>query len=181
MSIRTHVWMVLPLVLAVGCASAPQRREERQAFEAQANATLQRMKIADPTLQVALDNAYGYVVFPTVGEVGAFLVGGAQGMGIVYEGGVPIGYARLRRAQVGPQLGGESFAQIILIQDRATMDRLRSGNLDLTAGAQATALGSGVGAYTQFENGTSVIVDSERGALIGAHVGGQQISFEPLV
>lgn len=175
-------WIALPVaaLLFAACASVPQGREERQALVAEANRTLEMMMQRDPSLRDLLDQAYGYVVFPRVGEVSAVAVGGLSGAGVVFEQGQPIGFARIREASFGPQLGGQYFSQLVILENREAMDRLRSGNFDLTAGLQATALDYGAAAQTQFENGVAVIVDSERGLIAGATVGGQQIDFEPM-
>lgn len=179
---KTISWFALPVaaVLLAACASVPQGREERQALVSEANQTLQMMTQRDPSLRDLLEQAHGYVVFPRVGEVGAVAVGGLSGAGVVFEQGQPIGFARIREASLGPQLGGQYFSQLVILEDQAAMDRLRAGNFDLTAGLQATALEYGAAARTQFENGVAVIVDSERGLIAGATVGGQQIDFEPM-
>ncbi len=179
---KTISRFALPLaaVLLAACASVPQGRGEQQALVSQANSTLQMMTAQDPSLRELLDRSAGYAVFPSVGEVGVVAVGGQQGVGVVYEQGRPIGFARIREATLGPQLGGQSFSQLIVFEDRAALDRLRAGNFDLTAGAQATALGWGAGARTRFEDGVAVIISSERGLIAGATIGGQNIDFEPM-
>jgi lipid-binding SYLF domain-containing protein len=179
---KTPTSFALPAaaLLFAACASVPQERGEQQALVSQANSTLQMMTAKDPSLQPVLDQSAGYVVFPRVGEVGALAVGGTQGIGVVFERGQPVGFSRIREATFGPQLGGQSFSQLIILQNRDAMNRLRAGNFDLTADAQATALGWGAGARTQFEEGVAVIVSSEQGLIAGATIGGQEITFEPM-
>jgi lipid-binding SYLF domain-containing protein len=163
-----------------GCAGAPETREERAALESDAEATLAAMTRRDPTLGKVLDEAAGYVVFPTIGE-SAVLVGGAQGVGVVYADGEPIGYAVLRQGSIGAQLGGRSFSELIILRTPEALARMRSGNFDLTANVSATALESGAGRNASFENGVGVFVDNEAGLMASAAVGGQQIDFEPTV
>lgn len=167
-------------VLLAACARMPQQPAQQEALVSQANATVQMMSARDPSLRELLDRSYGYVVFPTVGEVGVIAVGGTQGIGVVFEQGQAIGFARIREATLGPQLGGQSFSQIIVFQNREALDRMRAGNFDLTAGARATVVGWGASARTRFENGVGVIVSSERGLMAGATLGGQSIRFEPM-
>ncbi|MCZ7685437.1 MAG: lipid-binding SYLF domain-containing protein [Sandaracinaceae bacterium] len=168
------------VALASACASVPQEAGQRQALVSQANATVQMMTARDPSLRDLLERSHGYAVFPSVGEVGVIAVGSQQGVGVVFEQGRAIGFARIREITVGPQLGGQSFSQIIVFEDRAAFDRMRAGNFDLTAGARGTVLGWGAGAQTQFEGGVAVIVSSEKGLMAGATVGGQSIRFEPM-
>jgi lipid-binding SYLF domain-containing protein len=172
----------LPLVavLFAACASVPQGRGEQQALVTQANATLQMMTARDPSLRQVLDNAYGYAVFPEIAQLGVIAVGGQQGVGVVFEQGEPIGFARVRQGNFGPQLGGQSFSEIIVFESREALDRLRAGNFDLTAGAHATAISAGASANARFENGVAIIVGSETGLMAGATIGGQSIRFEPM-
>ena len=127
-----------------------------------------------------LDRSYGYVVFPQVGE-GGFIVGGARGQGVVFERGRPVGFATLTEGSIGLQAGGQSYSEIIVFEDPGAFQRLKAGNFDLTADAQAIALTSGASANARFEGGTAVFVLPEGGLMAGVTVGGQQISFEPMV
>ena len=63
--------------------------------------TFQKSVAVQPFFQ----NAYGYVVFPTVGK-GGIGIGGAYGKGQVYKGGKVTGEAKLMKATIGFQLGG---------------------------------------------------------------------------
>mgnify|MGYP006281573325 CR=1 FL=1 len=165
--------------LAGACASAPETRQERRTLEQQAAMTLRGMIERDPTLEEVLDEAAGYVVFPEIGKGGA-VVGGAQGVGVVYEDGMPIGYAALNQATFGAQLGGQTFSELIVFREQAALERLKAGNFDLTADASATAVASGAAARTTFEEGTAVFIAGQQGLMAEATVGDQQISFEPM-
>lgn len=165
--------------LVSACASAPETRPERQRLEAQADMTVDEMVQQDPSLQPVLDTAVGYVVFPSIGS-GGLLVGAAQGVGVVYENGRPIGYASLNEVNVGALAGGRSFSELIVFNDRAAFERLLAGDFDLTANASATAVRSGAGAQANFQGGTAVFVYGESGLMAEASVGGQQIDFEPM-
>jgi lipid-binding SYLF domain-containing protein len=175
----TLIGAVAGLLMLVGCASAPKSRQDQQAMDARAQATLQSMVASDPSLREVLDRSAGYVVFPSVGE-GAALVGGAHGVGVVYENGRPIGFATLTQATVGAQLGGQTYSQLIVFQTPQALNRLKSGNFNLTASASATALTAGAAARADFEGGTAVFIQSQGGLMAAANVGGQQINFEPL-
>jgi hypothetical protein len=177
-----RLWkLIVPLTaltLAMACASAPDTRAERRTLEARADATVDAMIDADPSLDRMLDQAYGYVVFPEVSE-GAALAGAASGVGVVYEQGVPVGYAELREGSFGAQLGGQEFAELIVIRNRRTFLQLEAGSFDLTADSTATAVQSGAAANAMFEDGTAVFVDLESGLMAEASIGAQNIRFEP--
>ena len=70
-----------------------------------------------PILKPYFENAYGYAVFPTIGK-GGIGIGGAYGKGQVYEKGKIRGTAKLFKATIGFQLGGQAFSEIIFFEDK---------------------------------------------------------------
>ena len=54
-------------------------------------------------------------MFPRIGKAGLIL-GAKHGKGIVYEKGKPIGEATLTEINVGPQVGGEAFYEILFFE-----------------------------------------------------------------
>jgi lipid-binding SYLF domain-containing protein len=165
-------------LLWAGCAHAPETRTEQSALESDAQSTLQTMVAEDPSLETVLDQSVGYVIFPEVGQGGA-IVGGAHGVGVVYERGRPIGFAELKQGSVGAQIGGQTYSELIVFQNQNALARLKSGNLDFTADASAVALSAGAGASATFEDGKEVFTMGRGGFMAGVDVGGQKITFEP--
>lgn len=166
----------LAVSMVAGCASAPETRPEQRGLEARADATVEQFVARDPSLGDVLARAAGYAVFPEVTE-GGFIVGGSQGVGVVYSRFTPIGYSELRAGSVGLQAGGQAYAQIVIFDTEEALNRLMAGNFDMSAGVTATALASGVGASLEFEGGTAVLVDDETGLMAGAAVEGQNLNF----
>jgi lipid-binding SYLF domain-containing protein len=70
---------------------------------------------AEVLMKNLFDKAHGYVIFPNVGK-GGIGIGGAAGNGIVYEGGKPIGKARLRQVNIGFQFGGQAYREVIFFK-----------------------------------------------------------------
>ena len=167
----TVIWLA-------GCATTPDTPAERQSLEARANATIQTMTARDPGLQSVLDQAYGYAVFPEIGKGGA-LVGGAHGIGVVYEQGRPVGYVELNQGSIGAQLGAQTFSELIVFRNQPALQRLKAGNFDLGAGASAVALTAGAAAATRFEGGVAVFVMPQGGLMVDVSVSGQQLNYEP--
>jgi len=160
------------------CATAPETPSERQDLRADADQTLQEMKTRDPSLASVLGDSVGYVMFPEIGK-GGFLVGGAYGRGIVYEQGVPIGYAELNQAELGALLGGESFSELIIFSEQRPLDRLKEGKYEVGAQASATALTSGAAKAARFQDGVAVMYMTRVGAMLDVSVSGQKINFQP--
>ncbi len=167
------------LALLGACATAPETPAERTQLKSSADSTLQVMKSRDPGLQDVLDQSVGYAVFPEVGKGGA-IVGGAYGRGILYEQGQPVGYVELSQASLGAQLGGESFAELIVFGDQGALEDLKMGTYEIGGGASATALKAGAAASTRFTDGAAVFVMPRGGLMVDVSVTGQRLNFTPL-
>ena len=146
------------------------------------------------------NEAYGYAVFPMVGK-GGIIVGGAYGAGRVYKQGDIAGTATLFKVNIGFQLGGQAFREIIFFQDKRAYDEFTSegfefdGSLSaviLTLGAEAQAgtqgntagasLGpdTGTQAETSYTKGMAVFVHTIGGLMYEVSIGGQRFSFSPI-
>ena len=84
------------------------------------------------------NNAYGYAVFPTIGE-GGLGVGASHGKGQVYRGGKVIGFTSTTDISIGAQAGGKAYSQIIFFQNEAALNRFTKGNFEFAASASATS------------------------------------------
>ena len=161
----------------VGCeGTSGNSPAENATLSNRANASVQEMEAHDAGLRNAVDNAYAYVIFPEVGKA-AVGIGGSGGKGVVYRGGQPIGYATLNQGSIGPQVGGETYAELIVFKDADALASFRNGDLTLGADASATLVKAGAAAATQFKNGTAVFVLPKGGLMAGASINGQVIHF----
>jgi lipid-binding SYLF domain-containing protein len=169
------VLLLLLLVGLVGCGSGKTGddlmndvREERQMIQENY-----------PNAARMFDEARGYAIFPNVGK-GAYIVGGASGNGAVYENGRHIGYADLKQVDVGFQLGGKAFVEILFFESASAMERFKDGNFELSANASAVLLDEGVSGDIEFKDGIAIVTVPKAGAMAGISVGGQKFDFRPL-
>jgi len=154
---------------------------------------------SSPAVQPFFKDAYGYAIFPTVGEA-AFVVGGAFGKGEVYRRGKMTGTAKLMQASVGWQLGGQAYSEIVFFEDQRAYDTFTKGDfafdaqaeaVAVTAGAQAQASTAGASASatagpkttvqmdTSYKNGMATFINHKGGLMGKLAVGGQKFSFQP--
>lgn len=143
-------------------------------------------------------SAYGYAIFPTVGKAGIG-IGGAYGSGKVYRRGRFTGEARLFKATIGFQLGGQAFREIIFFKDKRAYNEFTSGSFEfdasasavaITAGAQARAgtegatagasagPATGTQAKASYYKGMVVFVHTIGGLMYEAAIGGQKFTFK---
>mgnify|MGYP002795033428 CR=1 FL=1 len=124
-------------------------------------------------------NAEGYVIFPNVGK-GAYVVGGASGNGAVYEKGELIGMANLKQLDIGLQIGGQAFRQVIFFQNQTELDRFKQGNFELSGTASAVIMEEGKAKSIEFRNGIAIATMPKAGAMVEISVGGQKFDYENL-
>lgn len=142
-----------------------------------AESTISRFKAEDPSLSKFFDSAYGWAVFPKVTKGGAG-IGAAHGKnGVVWEQGRVVGSAELTQISAGLQLGGQSFAELIFFQDKATLDRFKAGQTKFSANASAVAASSGAAAASDFADGVAVFTMPLGGLMFEASIGGQEFDF----
>ena len=142
-------------------------------------------------------HAYGYAVFPTVGEAG-FIVGAALGHGRVYSHGKLVGDSTMTEVSAGFQAGGKAFSQIIFFKDKSALEAFESGNFQFEAGASAVAITVGVSASAAtngasstasltdrdannagaWSNGMAVFTVAKGGLMYAAKLDGQHFSYK---
>jgi lipid-binding SYLF domain-containing protein len=180
MKSTVRVAMVLTFVagLLVSCSTAPSTVGGRDELLQQATSTLGEMNREDSGLDELTRKAYGYALFPQIAK-GGLVLGGGYGRGVVYEQGQHIGYADLSQASFGLQVGGQTYSELIVFENKAALERLKQGRIDLAADASAVILKTGAAANARFADGFAVFVRPIGGAMAEATVGGQQVTYVP--
>lgn len=171
---------IAAIVGFAACASSPPTRATSDNLEQQARATLGEMRAKDPSITDVLNNTYAYAVFPDVGKAGAVGVGGAYGHGILFEHGQPTGYVTIEQGSVGAELGGETFAELLVLRNANDVQTLKGGHFDLGVGADAVALKEGAAATATFRKGRAVFVMPRGGLMVDVSLKGQRIDYQPL-
>jgi len=163
--------------MVMGCATAPATNVDRQNLRRDADATLAEMVSRDPAVRDVTRSAPAYAVFPSVGKGGA-LVGGAYGKGILYEGGVATGYVSLEQASIGAQLGGQSFAELLVLRSPVDVDDVKSGHYTVGANLGVVVLSPDASAQKGFDSNASVFVLPRGGLMVDISINGQQLKYQ---
>jgi len=159
------------------CITAPKSAEGKLAMKEHADAALAKAQAADWTLTHLVRASYGYAVFPSVGK-GGFGLGGAYGQGILYEHGVFVGYCDLTQASIGFQLGGQTYTEIIIFENKKAVEYFKSGSFAFDAQVTAVALKSGASANAKYSDGVAIFTMDEAGLMYEASVGGQRFGYQ---
>lgn len=144
--------------------------------EAAAQATLASFKSKDSGIEAFIKDSAGYAVFPSVGKAG-FILGGAYGKGVVYEGGEVIGSASITSGKIGLVIGVESYSELVIFQTPDALNRIKEGKFETGAQASAVAAKAGAAVASSFRNGIGVFITDQGGLMGDASVGAQKFSF----
>jgi len=148
-------------------------------FKQQTQAAIDQFKKTDPGMKTFFGNARGYAVIPTVGK-GGIGIGAARGKGLVYEGGKLVGEVKLTQVTVGAQVGGQTYSEVVFLENKETMNSFKAGDFSLSAQATATAAAAGASANAKYKQGVAVFTMAKGGLMFEASVGGQKFKFIPL-
>ena len=163
---------IMPLLVSA------QFRSKNKKDIRKAESTISIFEKKDVKFSEFLEEAYAYVVFPSVGK-GAIGVGGAHGGGTAFEQGNPVGKARITQLTIGFQLGGQSYRQIIFFETKADFQRFKDNKIEFAAQASAVAADEGVSGNIPYREGVAVFTLTKGGLMYEAALGGQRLSFKP--
>ena len=176
MKIFVSVFFLIFLLTPINNPQGRVKGGDPEALE-NANETIEMVLDKDPGLKEFFDEAYGYVVFPSVGK-GAIGVGGAHGSGTVFVQGVPVGKSTLSQFTIGFQFGGKYYSEIIFFEDRETFNLFKTSRLELAAQASAVAVTFGASANLAYNEGVAIVTIEKGGLMYEASVGGQKFEYE---
>jgi len=124
-----------------------------------------------------LDKAYGFAVIPGVGRASAVL-GGAYGVGEVFEKNKVVGYSGIIKLDIGVQIGGTNFHEIIVFNDKKIWKQFKAGKYAFSADAAVAIVKAGAQASRSFGAGTVVFVYNEGGEMLDLSIGIQKFIFK---
>jgi lipid-binding SYLF domain-containing protein len=171
-----HLTTAVTLAIAAGLASSAWADD----LTTEAKAAKDEFLKKDQTLKPVLDKASGYVIFPSVAK-GALGIGAAKGTGQLYETGndKPLGETKLTQVTIGFQAGGQAYAELVLFQDKTSLENFKKGNFEFSAQVSAVAVTAGASANAKYEKGVMVLTIAKGGLMYEASVGGQKFKFKP--
>ena len=174
---RVAAALALAAGLLVGCSTTPSTPEAKDELSKKAAAERQEWNKLDPQMEAFARKAHGLAFFPEVTKGGAG-IGGGYGRGVVYEQGQHIGYADITQGSMGLQLGGQTYSELIVFENKAAMDRFKQNQLDFGATASAIIANTGAAKNARFVDGVAVFVRPITGAMAEASLGGQRMRYE---
>ena len=165
------VLMALALGVNLGVRADELKTDAEQAVKA--------FQQADTGLKQMMEDAAGYAIFPSVGR-GGFIIGGERGKGLVYQKGKLVGEAKLTEINIGAQVGGETFSEIILFETAEALRDFKGSDWEMSAKVSAVAAAEGAAKNAKYQQGVAVFTLTKGGLMVQATVGGQKFKFKPV-
>ena len=168
----------LVIGLMAACATAPATQEGKDELVRRAAAGLKAWDRAVPGIERFAQGNLGYIMFPEINK-GGVGIGGAYGRGVVYARGQHIGYADLSLGSLGPQLGGQTYQELIVFADEATFARFRRGRFDVTAATSMVLATEGYAGALRTAGGAAILYRPTGGAMGELVLAAQHLTFAP--
>jgi len=159
-------WVDIPVVYP------KDTKLEKQVFETKAV-----MAKGNPNVEKIFGSTYGYAIFPKITK-GGLIIGGAGGHGLVFVGNTVVGSSTLMQATIGAQAGGQQYAEFILFEDKAAMDRFRNNKFKFAGDVSAVAWDKGVSEDINYQNGVAVYTQANKGLMAVAALGTQKFKYK---
>lgn len=133
---------------------------------------------ANPKLQGYFDDAKAYAIFPNVGK-GAVIIGAASGNGAVYERGVLVGMASMKQLDIGAQLGGKAFSEVIFIKTDKAVQELMDSKFSFGSNISAIAANQSPPSFDiTYTDGVAVFTLPKEGLMAEVSIGGQKFDYK---
>jgi len=168
--------VVLMTGVLVGCSTAPTTPTARDELSQKAMVEREEWNKLDPGIEALAKKSEGYAFFPEITK-GGLVVGGGYGRGVVFQQNQPIGFADVTQGSFGLQAGGQTYAELIVFEDKAALDRFKNNQFEFGANASAIIAKTGAAANARFVDGVAVFVRPVAGAMAEASVGGQRVTY----
>lgn len=164
------------LLLFMGVTLFAQNADDKKVIQDAQNAKKAFIE-ANPKIQSYFDDAKAYAIFPNVGK-GAIIVGAATGNGAVYERGVLVGMADLKQVDVGAQIGGKAFSEVIFFRTDKAVQDFMSGDYKLAGNISAIAADKSTPTLNlEYNDGIAVFTLPKEGLMAEVSVGGQKLKY----
>jgi lipid-binding SYLF domain-containing protein len=180
--VETRLDLLYQLQLAAAVPLTPVAAETpvpSEAITAEAEHAIQAFKSADTGLTTLFSNSVGFAVFPSVGK-GGLIFGGEHGKGLVYQSASPVGEAALTELNVGAQVGGGAFYEVIFFETADSLANFKEGHFEMSAQVNAIAAAEGAALNAKYREGVLVFTLPRSGLMAQAAIGGQKFSYKPL-
>ena len=180
--VETRLDLLYQLQLAAAVPLTPAAAETSvpsEAITAESEHAIESFKSADTGLTTLFNHSAGFAVFPSVGK-GGLIFGGEYGKGLLYQSTSPVGEVTLTEVNVGAQVGGGAFYEVIFFETAGSLANFKEGHFEMSAKVNAIAAAEGAALNAKYREGVIVFTLPRSGLMAQAAIGGQKFSYKPL-
>ena len=180
-----RLFLTLSIILLASCSEINRTKDEltqnAQVYEEDAFNTLKTARSFNAQNRDVHQRSVAQLVFPKAVR-GSFLFGGNYAEGYLVENSQIIDQIRMVGANIGPNIGGQSYSQITYIMDPGTLFEIQTGQkFSLQGTASYAKTGKSVtDIFGQISDGQSLItiIFNQSGYLAGISFEGTYISLK---
>ena len=132
-----------------------------------------------PRTEAYFDQAYAFVVFPSVTRIG-FGFGGAYGKGIVIDADQAIGLSKYWQFTSGIQAGAKNFSMMIFFKDKQALEYYQEGMTQFMGQAGLAIATVGVAGTPAYNDGVAVVTLTRLGLMGEFTVSGAKFTYNPV-
>ena len=164
-------------LISLGSCNVAPKQADAESFDQKTTTLVSKLSGENPELATMFDDAYGYAVFPSVGQ-GGFIISSGWGHGAVFVGGERIGYALVSQHSIGALVGGDKWSLLIFFNSEGALEQFKEGKLAGNATANYAFGEAGDNAGTNYAKDVVVKRVDPAGAMLNASVGFSNFKFE---
>lgn len=172
----SRLGLLMLFITFISCGPGKNGSGDAETLRQDAMDAKAAMVQADQNVQELFNNSAGYAIFPNVGK-GAYIIGGASGNGVVYQNGTMIGYSNLKQVDVGLQVGGKAYREVLFFETQEDLEDFKDGEYELSGNATAVIIEKGKSKTIKFQDGIAVATMPKAGAMVGVSVAGQRFGY----
>jgi lipid-binding SYLF domain-containing protein len=110
---------------------------------------------------------------------GGLIVGAASGHGAVYKNGIVIGMASMKQLDLGAQIGGKAYSEVIFFKTDKALEEFMNDDLQFSGNVAAIAVNQSAPSINlKYDDGIAVFTLPKEGLMAEVSVGGQKFDFE---
>ncbi|WP_455202757.1 lipid-binding SYLF domain-containing protein [Kaarinaea lacus] len=175
-----HILLILIASMLAACSSQPVKVHDLSQTEvSKAHEAISFFKQKEK-LAPFFKNAVAYAVYPDAGRAGLGF-GAAYASGLVFQDKKIIGTTVMTQVNVGFNMGGQWYRQIVFFRTPEVLDHFKNCNLEMGGQANAALITLGGGATPGFLNDVAIFTELRGGLLIEVSIGGHYYSFSPVI
>lgn len=174
-----HILFIVMTAILPACSSQPVKEQDLPEGDvSKAHGAIALLKQKEKLVPF-FNDADAYAIFPNAGRLGLGF-GAAYAKGLVFQDDKIIGKTTMTQVNVGFNLGGQWYRQIVFFKTPAVLEHFKKGNLEMGGQANAALITLGGGATPGFFSDVAIFTELRGGLLIEVSIGGHYYSFSPI-